>query len=92
MRERLWAISDARKAQAEQEKEAVIRDGWLDDHIGLLCNHYITLTQSEVDRYQDCVRILRDYYRAPPPGDITGKQISEQSDEFERLPLVEVGS
>ena len=80
-----------RKAQAESERELIINDGWLDDRIGILCNHYITLMQAELDRYQDCVRIMRDYYKAPPPGLSTGEELTAQAAEYERLPLVEVG-
>ena len=38
--------------QAERERESVVNDGWLDDHLGLLSNHYITIAQQEVDRFQ----------------------------------------
>lgn len=40
----------------------MISEGWLEDRLGLLTNFYITLMQGEVDRYQDTVRLLRDYY------------------------------
>ena len=40
----------------------MISEGWLEDRLGLLTNFYITLMQAEVDRYQDTVRLLRDYY------------------------------
>ena len=51
LRFQLWGICDARKEDAEAEKSAIVNDAWLDDHMGLLCNHYITLMQSEVDRF-----------------------------------------
>ena len=63
LRETLWTICDERKDQAEKEREAIIGDGWLDDRLGLLSNNYISLMQVEVDRYQDTVRLLKDYYR-----------------------------
>ena len=34
----------------------------MEDRLGLLTNFYITLMQAEVDRYQDTVRLLKDYY------------------------------
>ena len=39
-----------------------MNEGWLEDRLGLLTNFYITLMQAEVDRYQDTIRLLRDYY------------------------------
>ena len=50
LRERLWSICDERKECAEKEREDIINDGWLDDHTGILANHYITQMQGEVDR------------------------------------------
>jgi septal ring factor EnvC (AmiA/AmiB activator) len=45
LRERLWNICDERKEQAEKERENVMMDGWLDDRLGILSNHYITQMQ-----------------------------------------------
>ena len=39
-----------------------MNEGWMEDRLGLLTNFYITLMQAEVDRYQDTVRLLKDYY------------------------------
>ena len=39
-----------------------MNEGWMEDRLGLLTNFYITLMQTEVDRYQDTVRLLKDYY------------------------------
>jgi len=60
--DRLFDICDNRKELAEKERQSVISEGWLEDRLGLLTNFYITLMQAEVDRYQDTVRLLRDYY------------------------------
>ena len=49
---------------AENERLGVMNEGWLEDRLGLLTNHYLTLMQVEVDRYQDTVRIVKDYYKA----------------------------
>ena len=62
--DRLHDICDNRKELAERERQAVMQEGWLEDRLGLLTNHYITLIQAEVDRYQDTVKLLRDYYTA----------------------------
>ena len=49
---------------AEKERTIVMEEGWLQDRLGLLTNHYITLMQVEVDRYQDTYRVLKDYYNS----------------------------
>ncbi|XP_013409132.1 sperm flagellar protein 2 isoform X2 [Lingula anatina] len=85
LRERLWSICDERKDNAEKERTDIINDGWLEDRLGILSNDYITLMQCEVDRYQDTIRLLKDYYRgmeAPIP--------DPQNYEFARIPLVEL--
>ncbi len=85
LRERIWSICDERKEQAEKERGSVMNDGWLDDHLGLLNNHYLTLMQAEVDRYQDTVRLLKDYYKG-----MEGKIPEELTGEYARIPLIEV--
>ncbi|KAM3867441.1 sperm flagellar protein 2 [Diretmus argenteus] len=62
LREHLWDICDKLKEQDEQERAALMGDGWLEDHTAVLINHYSTLMQVEVDRFQDTLCILRDYY------------------------------
>ncbi|KAL8583785.1 hypothetical protein ACOMHN_036420 [Nucella lapillus] len=63
LRERLWSVCDQRKDQAERQRTAVMTDGWLDHRLGVLTNQYIAIMQAELDRFQDTVRLLRDYYR-----------------------------
>lgn len=48
LRDRLWNICDERKVQAENERQDIIDDGWLDDRLGLVTNHYITQMQVAV--------------------------------------------
>ena len=60
--DRLYDICDNRKELAEKERQSVMNEGWMEDRLGLLTNFYITLMQTEVDRYQDTVRLLKDYY------------------------------
>ncbi|XP_053393746.1 sperm flagellar protein 2-like isoform X2 [Mercenaria mercenaria] len=85
LRERLWNICDERKEQAENERETVMNDGWLDDRLGVLSNFYITLMQAEVDRFQDTVRMMKDYYRG-----MEGEIPDELNPNYIRLPLVEL--
>ncbi|XP_063677225.1 sperm flagellar protein 2-like isoform X8 [Bolinopsis microptera] len=85
LQERLWDISDKKKIEAEEEKQSIVTEQWLEDHIGLLTNHYIQLLQAEVDRYQGSVRLIRDYYQ------VSGKKIlDEPRKEFTRVALVEL--
>jgi hypothetical protein len=85
LRERLWNICDKKKADSEKERESIMNNGWLPDKIGMLTNHYITIMQTELDRFQDTARLLKDYYKAmqtPAP--------EEWPKEFPRLPLLDV--
>ena len=45
LKEKLWSICDERKEQAENERETNMNDGWLDDRLGVLSNHYLTVMQ-----------------------------------------------
>ena len=45
MKEQLWEISDNRKLEAENERQFVMEEGWLEDRMGLLTNHYLTVMQ-----------------------------------------------
>ncbi|KAI8510088.1 hypothetical protein Bbelb_125160 [Branchiostoma belcheri] len=85
LKERLWDICDTRKEEAETERSNVMHEGWLEDHLGTLTNHYITLMQVEVDRFQDTARLLKDYYRG-----MEGHIPDELQEEYVRIPLVEL--
>ncbi|XP_074138791.1 sperm flagellar protein 2 isoform X12 [Sminthopsis crassicaudata] len=63
LRDRLWDICDTRKEEAEQERASIIDESWLQDHLGILMNHFFSLMQVEVSRFQDTKRLLQDYYR-----------------------------
>ena len=58
----MWDICDTRKEEAESERINIMKEGWLEDHIGLLTNHYVSLMQAEYDRYQETCKLLKDYY------------------------------
>uniref|UniRef100_A0A3P8TMZ8 Sperm flagellar 2 n=1 Tax=Amphiprion percula TaxID=161767 RepID=A0A3P8TMZ8_AMPPE len=45
LRERLWDISDKRKEEDEQERDALLYDSWLEDHTAVLINHHSALMQ-----------------------------------------------
>jgi len=90
--DRLWDICDHRKDEAEQELLAITTEQWLEDHVGLLVNHYVSLLQMEVDRFQTTCKLLKDYYVAMEGGvgSTKLKLISEGMPTFTRLPLVDI--
>ncbi|XP_033476469.2 sperm flagellar protein 2 [Epinephelus lanceolatus] len=83
LRERLWDISDKRKEEDEQEKAALMDNGWLEEHTAVLINYHSVLMQVEMDRFQDTLYILRVYYlsmqRQEPP---------ELPSKLDRIPLL----
>ncbi len=85
LNETLWNICDTKKSESEREREAIMNNGWLPDKTGILTNHYITLMQTELDRFQDTARMLRDYYKCmanPVP--------EEVAQEYPRLALLDL--
>ncbi|XP_009985460.1 PREDICTED: sperm flagellar protein 2-like, partial [Tauraco erythrolophus] len=85
LRDLLWDICDNRREEAEQERTDVMNDGWLPDHRGIAMNHFFSLMQVEVDRFQDTKRLLHDYYRA-----MEGKIPTDDSQDFTRIPLLDI--
>lgn len=85
LRERLWDICDTRKEKAEEERNALITEGWLEDHCGLMTNLHISLMQVEVDRFEAIIRLLKDYYNS-----MQGKIPHEEAVVFTRLPLIDL--
>ena len=41
----------------------VMHHPWLDYKLGLITNNFVTLIQGEVDRFQDTIQLLADYYK-----------------------------
>ncbi|XP_072242958.1 sperm flagellar protein 2-like [Leuresthes tenuis] len=62
LREPLWDITDKRKEEDEQERAALMCEGWLEDHTAILINHHSILMQVELSRFQQTLRTLRVYY------------------------------
>uniref|UniRef100_A0A8C3BPJ5 Sperm flagellar 2 n=1 Tax=Cairina moschata TaxID=8855 RepID=A0A8C3BPJ5_CAIMO len=85
LRDLLWDICDKRREEAEQECTDTMSDGWLLDHKGIAINHFFSLMQVEVDRFQDTKRLLHDYYKA-----MEGKIPTDDSQNFTRLPLLDI--
>ncbi|XP_064818379.1 sperm flagellar protein 2-like, partial [Oncorhynchus masou masou] len=85
LRERLWDICDKRKEEVGQERAAIMCDGWLEDHTAVLINHFSTLMQVEVDRFQDSLRLLRDYYTG-----MYKQVLPEAGPEFTCIPLLDI--
>lgn len=87
LRDRLFDITDERKAAAERKREELMKDGWLEDRLGLMVNNFISLMQVEYDRFQDSAKFLKDYYRS-----LTMPVPEEFRADYNRLPLVDVSS
>nr|BDX35567.1 sperm flagella 2 protein [Bos taurus] len=86
-RDRLWDICDARKEEAEQERLDIINESWLQDSTGIAMNHFFSLMQAELNRFQDTKRLLQDYYRA-----MECKIPMDDTKRFTRVPLVQLDS
>lgn len=41
----MWELSDKRKEEDEQEKDALMGEGWLEDHTVVLVNYHSILMQ-----------------------------------------------
>ncbi|XP_030669824.1 sperm flagellar protein 2 [Nomascus leucogenys] len=87
LRDRLWDICDARKEEAEQERLDIINESWLQDTLGMTMNHFFSLMQAELNRFQDTKRLLQDYYRG-----MESKIPVEDNKRFTRIPLVQLDS
>ncbi|NXA94808.1 SPEF2 protein, partial [Melanocharis versteri] len=85
LRDLLWDICDSRREEAEQERIGIMNEEWLPDRRGIAMNHFFTLMQVELDRFQDTKRLLHDYYRA-----MEGKIPTEDTQDFARIPLLDI--
>ncbi|NXH88460.1 SPEF2 protein, partial [Edolisoma coerulescens] len=85
LRDLLWDICDNRREEAEQERIDIMNEEWLPDHKGLAMNHFFTLMQAELDRFQDTKSLLHEYYRA-----MEGKIPAEDTPDFTRIPLLDI--
>ena len=45
LNDKLWDICEHRRDSAKEEQTRIAEEKWLEDHIGLLSNHYITIMQ-----------------------------------------------
>ncbi|XP_041884433.1 sperm flagellar protein 2 isoform X1 [Corvus kubaryi] len=85
LKDLLWDICDSRREEAEQERINIMNEEWLPHHRGLAMNHFFTLMQVELDRFQDTKSLLHEYYRA-----MEGKIPTEDTPAFTRIPLLDI--
>ncbi|XP_058280070.1 sperm flagellar protein 2 [Hirundo rustica] len=85
LRDLLWDICDSRREEAEQERISIMNEEWLPDRRGIAMNHFFTLMQVELDRFQDTKKLLHDYYMA-----MEGKIPTEDTQDFTRIPLLDI--
>ncbi|XP_045421540.1 sperm flagellar protein 2 isoform X2 [Lemur catta] len=87
LRDRLWDICDTQKADAERERLDIINESWLQDSVGITINHFFSLMQAELNRFQDTKRLLQDYYRG-----MECKIPIDDNKRFTQIPLVQLDS
>ncbi|XP_047246702.1 sperm flagellar protein 2 isoform X3 [Girardinichthys multiradiatus] len=62
LQERLWGITDKRREEDEQERTALMCDGWLEEQAAMLINHHSMIIQVELSRFRETLSTLRVYY------------------------------
>ncbi|KAM9331025.1 sperm flagellar protein 2 [Gastrophryne carolinensis] len=103
LKDRLWDLCDNRKEENEQERSDIINDGRLQDHWRIRINHFFSMMQVEVDRFQGSMRFLHNYYQGMqdkipteispdiaqiPLLNMTNSSLQEESEQPRRIPLV----
>ncbi|KAM3611956.1 uncharacterized protein V6R79_026395 [Siganus canaliculatus] len=83
--EHLWDICDRHKEADEQERDAVMGEGWLEDQTAVLFMHHSILIQVELDRFYTTFDILRVYYY------MYNQPLPELSSTFFSIPLLDNG-
>nr|KAF7413235.1 hypothetical protein H0235_013086 [Vespula pensylvanica] len=58
----LWDICDSKRSEAEEERQKIIQEHWVDVEAVILVNIYISILQAEIDRSVDTLQIVQDYY------------------------------
>ncbi len=66
--DKLWDICEVRKKEASKERQNILDDNWLLDKMGVITNHYISLMNCELVKFQEAVLLLKDYYTSMQQG------------------------
>lgn len=53
--ERLWDITDKRREEDEQERTALMCDGWLEEQSAMLINHHSVIMQVNCRNLRNCI-------------------------------------
>ncbi len=67
--DKLWDICEVRKKEASKERQNILDDNWLLDKMGVITNHYISLMNCELVKFQEAVLLLKDYYTSMQQGE-----------------------
>ncbi|KAI4486762.1 hypothetical protein M0804_006132 [Polistes exclamans] len=59
---RLFDICDLKRREAEQERRKIVNEHWTDFEAVILVNIYLSIIQSEIDRFVDTIQMIQDYY------------------------------
>jgi len=82
LKDKLFEVCEKRKEEAEQERNAIIEDRWIEDHLNLIINIYITMMQVESDHTIGINQLVYDYYI-----DSNGFIINDDSMKKLRIPM-----
>ncbi|XP_055017922.1 sperm flagellar protein 2 [Boleophthalmus pectinirostris] len=85
--EHLRNMCEKRKEENEQERAAIMGDGWLSDHTALLVNYHSILMQVELDRFQDTFCLLKTYYLS-----VTNNPLAELPSNLTTISLLDIPS
>ncbi|XP_014609178.1 PREDICTED: sperm flagellar protein 2-like [Polistes canadensis] len=59
---RLFDICDLKRREAEEERRKIVNEHWTDFEAVILVNIYLSIIQSEIDRFVDTIQMIQDYY------------------------------
>lgn len=82
LRDKLWQISDDRKAEADTVIGAISNDMWVVDHVKMLEDVCIAALQAEIDRYTRTKSIITDYYTEVASDDPIIAEIANEAEEW----------
>ena len=66
--DKLWDICEVRKKETAKERKNILDNNWLLDKMGVVTNHYISLMNCELVKFQEAVLLLKDYYASMQRG------------------------
>ncbi|BHF76653.1 hypothetical protein SprV_0501975200 [Sparganum proliferum] len=99
LRDRLYDLVDSVKAESEAKLRIRLgMEKWMPEKMTLIGNLYTMLIQTELDRFQDRLRLIQDFYasagcalRGKPDAETSSQVVIDLSQtEYKRLPMLDV--